>query len=283
LVTPIQNSKFKQASSEVTKFEVQALSRVSLVDPLGFAIGTTVVLTIIVLGFIFLNTSVASLLIFVYVLQSLVKIVQSMNGSATRISYFQGALNSIQTLLKTDDKPYLINGTIPFAGLKRSIQFASVSFGYNHESCILADINLTINKGKMTALVGSSGAGKSTLASLIPRFYDPQQGQILIDDTDLREFEVSSLRRRIAIVSQDTFIFNASIRSNIIYGLEEVDEAAIFRVAQQSNALEFILKLPEGWDTTLGDRGVKLSGEQRQRIAIARALLRDPEILLILN
>ncbi len=245
------------------------------------AIGTTVIIIIIILGFRFFKIPVERLLIFVYVLQNLVKMFQSVNFSATQINYFQGSLNSIKELLRVEDKPYLQNGNVLFPGLKHSIRFVSVNFSYNSGSCILSNINLTINQGKMTALVGTSGAGKSTLASLIPRFYDPLEGQILVDDVDLRKFEITSLRRKIAIVSQDTFIFNTSVRNNIAYGLENVEESTIYRAAQQSNALEFILDLPESFDTQLGDRGVKLSGGQRQRVAIARALLRDPEILIL--
>lgn len=276
-----EQKRFYQASSEIVSSEIKSLSISRLIEPLARAIGITILIILILLGFFFLNISVAGLLTFIFILRNLVDIVQSLNRRATQISYFQGSFDNIKKLLTVDSKHDFINGNIKFLGLKQSIELVSVGFSYQNEISVLSQITLTIDKGKMTAIVGSSGAGKSTLASLILRFYDPQQGQILIDGIELQKFEIASLRCKIAIVSQETFIFNTSVKNNISYGSAEYDEATICQVAQLANALEFIVDLPEGFETQLGDRGVKLSGGQRQRIAIARALLRDPEILIL--
>jgi ATP-binding cassette subfamily B protein len=161
------------------------------------------------------------------------------------------------------------------------IRFEHVSFEYLEGRPVLADVDLTIAPGRTIALIGHTGSGKTTLTSLIPRFYDATTGRVLVDGADVRDVQLTSLRRAIGVISQDPFLFSATVRENIAFGRGDLTDDEVLRAARAAQAHEFIDRLPKGYDTVIGERGITLSGGQRQRIAIARALAVDPRILIL--
>lgn len=176
--------------------------------------------------------------------------------------------------------PSVVDGPKVKDAFEKEITFDAVSFSYGDEA-VLRDVSLTIERGKMLALVGPSGAGKSTLTDLLLRFYDPTAGTLNIDGVDLREIHIEPYRRLFGVVAQENLLFNASIAENIAYGRKEVSVEQIKAAAEVANAAEFIEQLPKGYETLVGDRGIRLSGGQRQRVAIARAIVHRPEILIL--
>lgn len=165
--------------------------------------------------------------------------------------------------------------------VKGNIQFKNVSFAYDENEKVLKNINITIQSGKTIALVGPSGGGKTTLCHLIPRFYEVKEGQILIDEQDIRGYTLYSLRKNIGLVQQDIFLFAGTIGENILYGNVEANEDEVIQAAKNANIHDFIIGLPDGYDTSVGERGIRLSGGQKQRISIARVFLKNPPILLL--
>jgi ABC-type multidrug transport system fused ATPase/permease subunit len=166
----------------------------------------------------------------------------------------------------------------PFTG---AITFDHVAFSYKADAQVLADVAFSIAPGQFVGMVGVTGSGKSTIVSLIPRFYDPTAGRILIDGTDIRDYTLDGIRRQIAFVLQDTVLFRGTVRDNIAYGRSDATDEEIIAAARLANADEFIVRMPSGYDTPIGERGVTLSGGQRQRIGIARALIRNAPILIL--
>ncbi len=180
------------------------------------------------------------------------------------------------------EKEMMESGTAVAEGVTDCICYKDLSFRYaSEEDYVLKNVNLTVNKGEVVALVGSSGGGKTTLVNLLPRFYEPESGLLMIDGTDIREFSLRSLRQMIALVTQDTILFNDTITNNIAYGKKEYTKEEVEAAAAAAHADGFIRKLPNGYDTVIGEKGVRLSGGEKQRISIARALLKDSPILIL--
>ncbi|MGH7450211.1 MAG: ABC transporter ATP-binding protein, partial [bacterium] len=232
-----------------------------------------------------LNTQLmlTQLLPFIYILLRIVPLTKIINAQKAEVLSKRPYVELVYNLLRDDDKPFIPNGHQIFSGLAREIQFRAVSFVYNGtRKPVLHEVNFSIPAGKTTAIVGESGAGKSTIANLLLRFYDPQQGGILLDGEPLPNFKLETYHRKIGVVSQDTFLFSNTVKFNIAFSVEGTpSEEQIIAAAKKAGAHDFIMELPNGYDTFVGDRGMKLSGGQRQRISIARAILRDPEILIL--
>ncbi len=217
------------------------------------------------------NTLIAQLIQPVRMFGWLVSMVQRASASGQRI------FEILDTQSDVTDAP----GAIALPPLKGQVRFENVSFSYDNRIFVLEELNIDVQPGQTIAILGSTGSGKSSLINLVPRFYDPQKGRVLIDNHDLRDVTIDSLRRQIGIVLQETFLFNDSLRNNISYGRPEASLEEIIDAAKAAKIHDFIMTLPQGYDTVVGERGVGLSGGQKQRMAIARALLMEAKVLIL--
>jgi subfamily B ATP-binding cassette protein MsbA len=277
--------RFRKAAEHTRDLSIRLGTKEKLTGPLSQFIASTALIAIVIVAMQFFvlpgYMSSAMLLTFLFALFRLLPLVQKLNGLRAQWAYQRGALEDLSAFLTNENKPYLPDGTRKLGSFRYSIELEDVSFAYREGETVLKNVSLTIERGQTVALVGASGAGKTTLADLVARLYDPTCGRILLDGTDLREYRLASLRSKISVVSQDTFLFNDTVWNNLTYGLGNVSDEHVRWAAEQANAIDFVENLERGFDTLLGDRGTLLSGGQRQRIAIARALARNPEILIL--
>ena len=285
------NRHFRKQNRDYTRLRVSVFRRIDMASPVSEFLGNVIVIGILLFGSMLIMRADHGLSpeLFVSYITLFVLMIPPAKELTTALSQMKkgrGCEERLQEMLNEAEEPH--TGDVTFEGLRQCIELRHVSFRYATTDCaeeerpwILDDISLAIPKGRQVALVGGSGSGKSTLVDLLSRFYDVTQGALLYDGRPVQEYDTASLRRHIGVVAQDTMLFDGTVAENIAFGVPQATRQQIEEAARVANADDFIMQLPEGYDTPIGDHGESLSGGQRQRISIARAVLRQPDILIL--
>jgi len=284
---PYVNSIFSKINLNHQKLTTRTFRKKDISSPLNEFLGSIVLIGIVWYGGnMILDTKSASrltgeeFLTFIIVFSQLLRPISSIAFNIGALNKAEVSLERINEILNADEKIYEAETPNALPVLKNGITYKNIRFKYKDE-WVLKGIDLYIPQGKTVALVGESGSGKSTISDLLPRFYDIQEGEILFDEVNIKDASITDLRSHIGMVTQESILFNDTVRNNIAFGLTTAKEEEIIEAAKIANAHEFIMALENGYDTNIGERGNKLSGGQKQRVSIARAVLRNPSILIL--
>ena len=281
-----EKKEFAGISKNVKEIEYSMDKKHIIVNPLQEII--TFIAVALLISYIAFETvkgrsrEISTLLVFFYTLKKASNLFGVFGFMRVSMATIEGPIRKILKVFSDKGKFFVVSGKKAFEGLKESIEINDLVFSYISEIKVLKNVNVSIEKGKMTAIVGETGGGKTTLINLLMRFYDCSPQAIKIDGIDIRKFSAKSLRASMSLVSQDALLFNDTLKNNILYGLrEKITDERLLEVLKRARLYDFVMGLPDGLDTYTGDRGVKLSGGEKQRVAIARAVLKGSEILIL--
>ncbi len=276
--------KFKRINDDLSRLVISMSKRQQLASPMSEFLGITAVSIILVFGGTLVGEGLVTgsgFIAFIAAFSQITRPLRSFIDQFANINQGVAAGERIFTIIDAESEIRDAEDAKEFEGLKESIELRNISFSYDGEKDVLKDVSLRIGKGETIALVGASGGGKSTLSELIPRFYDVTCGEVLFDGVPVGQYTQQSLRDKMSIVSQETILFNDSIEGNILLGRTTATHDEVVEACKVANAHNFIMASTDGYQTNIGDRGTKLSGGQRQRLSIARAVLKNPEILIL--
>lgn len=282
---PFMKERFRKINLRHQQLITRTFRKKDLSPPLNEFLGAAVMMCLVWFGGLMIldkdaNLSGAEFITFIIVFSQLLRPIQGIATAVGNLNKAEVSRDRINEILDTSENIYQVENPKELNGLKNEIRIEGVSFKYKDE-WVLKNINFDLKRGKTIALVGESGSGKSTIADLLPRFYDVNEGAISIDGINIKEYGLEDLHKNIGIVSQESILFNDTVRNNIAFGRDDVSMELIIKAAKIAHADSFIDQLENGYDTIIGERGNKLSGGQKQRLSIARAVLKDPSILIL--